>query len=88
VLAEARVCKHCGRRFSASGAGPSVNTAFVSAALSLGFFPILLGPVAIVCAGVAMTRGEKNAPTALGVSIVCMVVGMFLGAAAWTQALG
>jgi hypothetical protein len=73
-----------GQRESTSGRGLTA-VSFVLAAVSLGFFPIVLGPVAIVCAGVAMNRKERNAPVALAVAVVAMIVGMFLGALVWAH---
>jgi hypothetical protein len=58
---------------------------FVLAAVSLGIFPIITGPAAIVCAGVALNRKEPNAAIALAVAIVALIVGMFIGAVVGAQ---
>lgn len=55
----------------------------VLALASLGFFPIILGPIAIVSAVAAIGRKERNGGIALVLAIVGMVAGALLGAYAW-----
>ncbi len=68
--------------------GSLTTISFVLAVLSLGVLPIVIGPAAIICAGVGMNRKEPNAPIALAVAIVAMIVGMFLGAVVGAQNSG
>jgi hypothetical protein len=56
------------------------KVSFVLAAVSLAFLPVVAGPIAIVCASVALNRTEPNAATALGVAIVAMIIGLLIGA--------
>jgi hypothetical protein len=56
------------------------KVSFVLAAVSLAFLPVVAGPIAIVCASVALNRKEPNAATALGVAIVAMIIGLLIGA--------
>lgn len=55
--------------------------AFVLAALAVLFLPIILGPAAAICAGVAMSKGDPLAKWALVTAIVCTIAGMAIGLA-------
>lgn len=50
------------------------------------FFPIILGPAAIICAGIALSQGDPLARWALGVSIACTVAGFLIGYLAFEAA--
>ncbi|MCT9003562.1 hypothetical protein [Streptomyces rhizosphaerihabitans] len=56
--------------------------AFACAAVSLLFFPIVLGPLAIVLSALAMKRKESHATLAMSLSVAGMVLGFILGAMA------
>jgi tetrahydromethanopterin S-methyltransferase subunit C len=43
------------------------------------FLPILFGPAGIVCAGIAVSKGDKLGKPALAVAIIGMIVGFILG---------
>lgn len=71
---------------SAAPAGRTLTiVAFVLAALAVIFFPIVLGPVAAICAGVAMSKGDPLAKWALTAAIVCTIAGMAIGYAVFTS---
>lgn len=53
--------------------------AFVLAAITVLFFPIILGPAAAICAGVAMSKGDPLAKWALFTAIACTIAGMAIG---------
>lgn len=75
-------CPECGTTYGQPGGGTAptvVYSAFGSAAIALFFFPIVFGPVAIVLAGIAMSRKEPHAALALGLAVAAMVLGMILG---------
>lgn len=76
-------CPECGTVYGEPGGGRSASFvwgAFACAAVSTLFFPIILGPVAIVLSVVAMKRREPYAALALGLSVAGMVIGFILGA--------
>ena len=72
-----------------SGGGPAAGgtppgrvltiLGFVFGGISLLFFPIILGPAGIICAAVAMSKGDPLARWALGVAIAGMVLGFVIG---------
>jgi hypothetical protein len=72
---------------------PSTRPTTASSGLSVGaivcgviatlFFPILFGPLGIVLAGVAMSRNEPKARTAMTVAVAGMLVGFVLGMLVW-----
>lgn len=75
-------CPECGTTYGQPGGGRSSSlsiAAFVCAAISVLFFPIVFGPVAIVLAAVAMSRGEPLGTLALGLSIPAMLLGFLIG---------
>ncbi|MBO1752661.1 hypothetical protein J4G33_12680 [Actinotalea sp. BY-33] len=54
--------------------------AFVFGGIAVLFLPIVLGPVGIVLAVVAIVRKERLGKIALGVAIAGTIIGMVLGA--------
>ena len=52
---------------------------FVFGGISLLFFPIILGPAGIICAAVALNKGDPLAKWALGVACAGMVLGFVIG---------
>lgn len=56
------------------------NVAIGLAVVALLILPILFGPAAIVCAGVALSRKERKAGLALGLAVGGMLVGFLFGA--------
>lgn len=75
-------CPECGTPYGQKGGGRApalVWGAFACSAVALFFFPIVLGPVAIVLAAVAMSRNEPHATVALVVAVGAMLVGFILG---------
>lgn len=71
---------------SAASTSNGLSTAaIVCGIISLLFFPIILGPAGIICAGVAMGRGEPRARVAMGVAIGGMVLGFIIGAVVWSS---
>jgi hypothetical protein len=69
-------------RPTTSSNGLSVG-AIVCGAIATLFFPILFGPLGIVLAGVAMSREEPKARTAMTVAVAGMLVGFVLGMLVW-----
>ncbi|MFI1703066.1 hypothetical protein [Streptomyces griseoruber] len=81
-------CPECGTTYGEPGGGRSASFvwgAFACAAVSLLFFPIVLGPLAIVLSVLAMRRKEPYAALALGLSVAGMVFGFILGALAFSS---
>lgn len=81
-------CPECGTAYGEPGGGRSASFvwgAFACAAVSLLFFPIVLGPLAIVLSVLAMKRKESHAALALGLSVAGMVFGFILGALAFSS---
>jgi hypothetical protein len=58
-------------------------TGLVLGFLSLLICPILFGPAGIVLGGIAVARKDQRGWIAVGVSAVCMIAGMAIGAAAY-----
>jgi hypothetical protein len=56
------------------------NVAIGLAVVALLILPILFGPAAIICAGVALSRKERKAGLAMGLAIGGMLVGFLFGA--------
>lgn len=63
-----------------SGSNGFSITAMVLGGISILFFPIILGPMAIIFAGVAMSKRESQAKLAMGIAVGGMVLGFGLGA--------
>lgn len=57
------------------------TAAMVCGLIAVLLLPIVLGPTAIICAGVALNRREPRAPLAMAIAIGGTVVGFVLGAA-------
>lgn len=55
--------------------------AFVLAAVAVFVIPIVLGPIAAILGGVAMSKGDPLGKWALTAGIAATIVGMALGAA-------
>lgn len=53
-------------------------SAIVLGVISVLFFPIILGPIGIVLAAVAKSRGERLANVALAVAIIGPILGFVL----------
>ncbi|WP_327421154.1 hypothetical protein OG763_09885 [Streptomyces sp. NBC_01230] len=80
-------CPVCGTVYGEPGGGRSASFvwgAFACAAVSLLFFPIVLGPLAIVLSAIAMKRKEPQAALAMGLSVAGMVLGFIFGAIAFS----
>ncbi len=60
--------------------GNNIVMAYVFAAISLLFFPIVFGPLAIYFANKAKAAGHPNGGTARVIAIVAMLIGLTLGA--------
>lgn len=69
------------------GIGFSV-AGIVCGSIAFLFCPILLGPLGIIFAGVAMSRKERLATTAMWISVAGLVVGMLLGVIVYTSLNG
>ena len=52
---------------------------FIFGAISILFFPIILGPAGIICAGIGMSKGDPLGKWALAVAIGGMVAGFVIG---------
>lgn len=52
---------------------------FVFGVIAILFFPIILGPAAIICAGIGMSKGDPLGRWALAVAIGGTVLGFVLG---------
>jgi uncharacterized membrane protein len=53
---------------------------FVFGAIAVLFLPIVFGPAGIVCAGIAVAKGDRLGKPALAVAIGGMILGFILGA--------
>lgn len=53
---------------------------FVFAAVALFLFPILFGPIAMVCSGIGVGLHDRLGKPALITSILCTIGGFVLGA--------
>ncbi|WP_392965479.1 hypothetical protein [Streptomyces sp. LN245] len=76
-------CPECGTTYGKPDQDGSVGFlpgAAACAAVSVFFFPIVLGPLAIVLSVVAMNRKEPYAGLIMGLSVAGMVLGFLLGA--------
>ena len=60
--------------------------AIVLGVLALLFLPIVLGPIGIVLAAIGFSKKEPRAPIGMAVAIGGLVLGMILGALAFTAA--
>lgn len=58
-------------------------TGLVLGVLSLLICPILFGPAGIALGGIAVAKKDQRGWIAVGVSAVCMIAGMAIGAAAY-----
>jgi hypothetical protein len=65
---------------TANGARVLSIIAFVLAAISLLFFPVIFGPAAMICGGIAWARGDRLGPWATAAGLAGLVLGMVLGA--------
>ncbi len=65
---------------SEAGGGGVLAAGYLCAILSLLFFPIILGPAAIVCGIVAAAKGHGGLML-IFFSVGCMTAGFLLGAA-------
>lgn len=59
------------------------TAAIVCGVVSVLFFPIVLGPVGIVLAAVALGRKEPKAGLAMAIAVGGMVLGFIIGALMW-----
>ena len=58
---------------------------YILAAISIIILPICFGPIAIILAAIASSRGDKRGITALIVAIACTIFGMIAGAVVWSM---
>ena len=65
-----------------SGTNVLSIVAIVFGVIAVVFFPIVFGPLGIVCGAVAISRRESLAKVGLAVAVIGMVVGFALGFAA------
>lgn len=73
-------------RSTPQAAGNGLSTAaIVCGVIAILFFPILLGPAGIICAGIALSRGEPRASLGMTIAVGGMVLGFILGAVVWTS---
>ena len=56
-----------------------VTGAYICAAMSLLFIPILFGPLGVVLGVIANSNGDERGSTAAIISGVCTVLGMIIG---------
>ena len=80
-----------GYGYPAPATRPAGGNGYSTAGIILGsvaflFFPIICGPVGLVMGGIAKSRGESRADTALIVSGLGLVVGLILGIVAFSNA--
>lgn len=54
--------------------------AFVLGGISLLFFPIVFGPIGIVCGAVASSKGDPKGKLGIAAAAAGMVIGMVIGA--------
>ncbi|MGH2752115.1 MAG: hypothetical protein ACRDK3_14775 [Actinomycetota bacterium] len=76
--------QHTGPGHSTSAARPEGRTltivGFVLAGLALVIAPILLGPAAAICGGIAMSKGDPLGKWALVAGIAATILGFVIGA--------
>ena len=53
--------------------------------IATGVLPICFGPIAVILAAIASSRGDKRGITALIVAIACTIFGMIAGAVVWSM---
>jgi len=68
-----------------SNSSPMSIGAIVCGVIALLFFPIVLGPLAIILGAGGWSRGEKLGPVAVAVGVIGMIVGMIIGAMVWSS---
>lgn len=56
------------------------TAAFVMAAISVLFFPVIFGPLGIIFAIVALAKGQPNAGAAMAAAVIAPLMGMIVGA--------
>ena len=56
-----------------------VTGAYICAAISLLFIPILFGPIGVILGVIANSNGDERGSTAAIISGICTVVGMVIG---------
>lgn len=59
--------------------------AIVFGVIAVVFFPIVFGPLGIICGGIALSRKERLAKIGLGVAIAGMIAGFILAAVVFSQ---
>ena len=70
-----------GSQVQASSSGRVLSIlGFVFGAIAVLFLPILFGPAGIICAGVAMSKGDRLAKPAMAVAVIGMILVFVLGA--------
>ena len=57
----------------------------VCALVSILFFPIILGPLALVLGAVSWSKGNQFGMISTLLAVPCMLAGFFLGALVWTS---
>lgn len=57
---------------------------YISAIVSLIFFPIIFGPIGIMVGIVSTLIKEKQGKNVIITSFICMIIGMILGMMAWS----
>lgn len=62
-----------------------ITGSYILAAISIIFLPICFGPIAVILAAIASSRGDKRGITALIVAIACTIFGMIAGAVVWSM---
>ena len=62
-----------------------ITGSYILAVISVFLLPICFGPIAVILAAIASSRGDKRGTTALIVAIACTLIGFTLGALVWTM---
>ena len=65
-----------------------IVAAYICAVVSLLFCPLVLGIIGMILGFYAKSQGDDRGTLAGIVSLVCMIIGMFIGMLVWNEALG
>ena len=65
-----------------------IVASYICAFVSLLFCPLVMGIIGMVFGFYAKSEGDERGTLAGIVSLICMIIGMFLGILFWSEAMG
>ena len=65
-----------------------IVASYICALVSLLFCPLVMGIIGMVLGFYAKSEGDERGTLAGIVSLICMIIGMFLGMLFWSEAMG